>query len=113
MSIRVHMKSFFFFKQKTAHEWRISDWSSDVCSSDLMTGRAIALDPAGGNNGWWRIAARDRPKGDRDERYCIARAAACQLHEIGTASRGERVSVRVDLGGRRILNNKTQQAQDP
>src|SRR3546814_2637854 len=26
----------FFFKQKTAYEMRISDWSSDVCSSDLM-----------------------------------------------------------------------------
>src|SRR3546814_968186 len=25
-----------FFKQKTAYEWRISDWSSDVCSSDLV-----------------------------------------------------------------------------
>src|SRR3546814_13374631 len=32
---------FFFFKQKTAYEMRISDWSSDVCSSDLasMSGR--------------------------------------------------------------------------
>src|SRR3546814_17429610 len=31
---------FFFFKQKTAYELRISDWSSDVCSSDLVgTGR--------------------------------------------------------------------------
>src|SRR3546814_4014447 len=29
---------FFFFKQKTAYERRISDWSSDVCSSDLMSG---------------------------------------------------------------------------
>src|SRR3546814_2579693 len=28
---------FFFFKQKTAYEMRISDWSSDVCSSDLKT----------------------------------------------------------------------------
>src|SRR3546814_3327460 len=28
---------FFFFKQKTAYEMRISDWSSDVCSSDLVT----------------------------------------------------------------------------
>src|SRR3546814_11714629 len=28
----------FFFKQKTAYERRISDWSSDVCSSDLLTG---------------------------------------------------------------------------
>src|SRR3546814_5295095 len=30
---------FFFFKQKTAYEMRISDWSSDVCSSDLDGGR--------------------------------------------------------------------------
>src|SRR3546814_9937160 len=29
------MYLFFFFKQKTAYEMRISDWSSDVCSSDL------------------------------------------------------------------------------
>src|SRR3546814_13912779 len=29
---------FFFFKQKTAYEMRISDWSSDVCSSDLEPG---------------------------------------------------------------------------
>src|SRR3546814_2988913 len=28
---------FFFFKQKTAYEMRISDWSSDVCSSDLQS----------------------------------------------------------------------------
>src|SRR3546814_7853370 len=31
------MLFFFFFKQKTAYEMRISDWSSDVCSSDLET----------------------------------------------------------------------------
>src|SRR3546814_5041768 len=30
------MLFFFFFKQKTAYEMRISDWSSDVCSSDLL-----------------------------------------------------------------------------
>src|SRR3546814_6801620 len=30
---------FFFFKQKTAYEMRISDWSSDVCSSDLVRDR--------------------------------------------------------------------------
>src|SRR3546814_13732641 len=30
---------FFFFKQKTAYEMRISDWSSDVCSSDLPASR--------------------------------------------------------------------------
>src|SRR3546814_5303045 len=32
---------FFFFKQKTAYEMRISDWSSDVCSSDLCGGRTL------------------------------------------------------------------------
>src|SRR3546814_4338434 len=31
----VYVGCFFFFKQKTAYELRISDWSSDVCSSDL------------------------------------------------------------------------------
>src|SRR3546814_1976718 len=31
---------FFFFKQKTAYEMRISDWSSDVCSSDLLLDQA-------------------------------------------------------------------------
>src|SRR3546814_10440943 len=33
------MSCIFFFKQKTAYEKRISDWSSDVCSSDLTAGR--------------------------------------------------------------------------
>src|SRR3546814_1119729 len=36
---------FFFFKQKTAYEMRISDWSSDVCSSDLVVdGRIVDRD---------------------------------------------------------------------
>src|SRR3546814_10070102 len=35
---------FFFFKQKTAYEMRISDWSSDVCSSDLMRYEDAAAD---------------------------------------------------------------------
>src|SRR3546814_17576245 len=34
----------FFYKQKTAYEMRISDWSSDVCSSDLGIDRAIETD---------------------------------------------------------------------
>src|SRR3546814_5426753 len=38
----------FFFKQKTAYEMRISDWSSDVCSSDLgeASGHLLCLDRA-------------------------------------------------------------------
>src|SRR3546814_2578479 len=35
----------FFFKQKTAYEMRISDWSSDVCSSDLPGVSQLALRP--------------------------------------------------------------------
>src|SRR3546814_6018411 len=35
---------FFFFKQKTAYELRISDWSSDVCSSDLAP-TVVATNP--------------------------------------------------------------------
>src|SRR3546814_6868083 len=41
---------FFFFKQKTAYEMRISDWSSDVCSSDLLSGQrdfSVAVFSAG------------------------------------------------------------------
>src|SRR3546814_1809260 len=33
---------FFFFKQKTAYEMRISDWSSDVCSSDLPSAAPLS-----------------------------------------------------------------------
>src|SRR3546814_5500870 len=38
------MTRVFFFKQKTAYEMRISDWSSDVCSSDLQRQQADDLD---------------------------------------------------------------------
>src|SRR3546814_7957227 len=34
----------FFFKQKTAYEMRISDWSSDVCSSDLFAAQPLGFD---------------------------------------------------------------------
>src|SRR3546814_5407488 len=36
---------FFFFKQKTAYEMRISDWSSDVCSSDLPVASSGRVTP--------------------------------------------------------------------
>src|SRR3546814_5861594 len=38
---------FFFFKQKTAYEMRISDWSSDVCSSDLYDTRMVRVQRQG------------------------------------------------------------------
>src|SRR3546814_1124441 len=42
-SLFMYLCLFFFFKQKTAYEMRISDWSSDVCSSDLSVARAAEL----------------------------------------------------------------------
>src|SRR3546814_6617675 len=44
----VRLMGFFFFKQKTAYEMRISDWSSDVCSSDLSARRRRG----GGSRPW-------------------------------------------------------------
>src|SRR3546814_1080758 len=46
---------FFFFKQKTAYELRISDWSSDVCSSDLIAQEA----PAGSATPFETVLAAD------------------------------------------------------
>src|SRR3546814_10634102 len=58
---------FFFFKQKTAYEMRISDWSSDVCSSDLIGAArgvhrvAISAVPVGvENQGFTAVASLQR-----------------------------------------------------
>src|SRR3546814_11890098 len=58
--------TFFFFKQKTAYDMRISDWNSAVCSSDLDAGAsrgrafANALAPADFTGKWTGLAAPDR-----------------------------------------------------
>src|SRR3546814_5206439 len=52
----------FFFKQKTAYEMRISDWSSDVCSSDL--GGSAMLLPYG-----WQLAFTNSRS--RELRHCV------------------------------------------
>src|SRR3546814_5274984 len=44
ISLWISVFSIFFFKQKTAYEMRISDWSSDVCSSDLAAEDGDAAD---------------------------------------------------------------------
>src|SRR3546814_10512360 len=54
---------FFFFKQKTAYEMRISDWSSDVCSSDLGPARAFGADGIPG-----RINRGNATRGSNDGR---------------------------------------------
>src|SRR3546814_2813446 len=49
MGVHVVIRFVYLFKQKTAYEMRISDWSSDVCSSDL---RAAALDIVNSQSGF-------------------------------------------------------------
>src|SRR3546814_6764771 len=79
----------FFFKQKTAYEMRSSDWSSDVCSSDLIECRL-------GREGSGGVAAQDQ------RRHAAQRLGAVQpghfrnaagewRAEIGRASCRERV----------------------
>src|SRR3546814_3341464 len=58
-----HFFYFFFFKQKTAYEMRISDWSSDVCSSDLARDR-----PANRNRCRANVAADGRRTSGREWR---------------------------------------------
>src|SRR3546814_4089839 len=48
MVLILYFDVFFFFKQKTAYEMRISDWSSDVCSSDLELANRVGIIPAYG-----------------------------------------------------------------
>src|SRR3546814_18886955 len=53
----------FFYKQKTAYEMRISDWSSDVCSSDLScrSSRSMTFETADGVVPLYRAAALNEP----------------------------------------------------
>src|SRR3546814_5000029 len=95
---------FFFFKQKTAYEMRISDWSSDVCSSDLPLHHSLSASgppPHGFATG--RIGNGRSPpqncvsllRGKGLPRQCPAAAGPpCALpdfEEIGRASCRERV----------------------
>src|SRR3546814_19467582 len=100
------------FKQKTAYEMRISDWSSDVCSSDLV---AVDHDP----RALHRLDGRD----DRAVDHFIAARPALERQaefqqflqaqrDLGLLDRkrvvmGKSVSVRVGLGWRRLIYKNT------
>src|SRR3546814_15686376 len=107
------MRAFFFFKQTTAYEMRISDWSSDVCSSDLRCRRACRHARRRGPVHRLRTDRRGvRPPRPRHARRAAAAREQARAHEAGDLSdrksvvEGKSVSVRVDLGGRRINKNK-------
>src|SRR3546814_8730571 len=68
---------FFFFKQKTAYEMRISDWSSDVCSSDLRDRRGDRLRRGQGRKvGLTEYSRRDRR--DRRELWFTRRRGGAE-----------------------------------
>src|SRR3546814_10127855 len=79
----------FFFKQKTAYEMRISDWSSDVCSSDLLQPRH--RDAAGIR----RLARREHDLCILEDMHAVEVGrhvgAFADRDEIGRASCRERV----------------------
>src|SRR3546814_14443688 len=126
---------FFFFKQKTAYEMRISDWSSDVCSSDLQHGdlvldsgtlagdrrgtgararqlrlRAAAIDARGDAAFIARadpiVGTRISGDGAVEQRLLRVQAAQPPVIDWKSVVEGERESVRVDLGGRRCITKK-------
>src|SRR3546814_14381654 len=101
----------FFFKQKTAYEMRISDWSSDVCSSDLLlhgatpTGAERAAACWADKRGVPQVAFRpdwNRHKKaapfKRNERLIDARSEERRVGKEGV--------ITVSFGGRRIIKKK-------
>src|SRR3546814_8207399 len=86
----------FVFKKKTAYEMRISDWSSDVCSSDLAGARgALCIE-----------AKKDESMAAANKAKTLAKYGMF-IEDRKSVVQGKSVSVRVDLGGRRIIKNNT------
>src|SRR3546814_14247211 len=122
----------FFFKQKTAYEMRISDWSSDVCSSDRARssmsdkqepekkgkgkGKPAAEKKAQGKPAAERQAS-ERPSGPRQpprlKTLYEERLRAELMETFGykkdrkSVVEGKSVSVRVGIGGRRVIQKTT------
>src|SRR3546814_12507641 len=123
---------FFFCKQKTAYDMRISDWSSDVCSSDLLhaearCGLAVILrieavdfgaefhpshvaqahdGPAfgGAQADVAELLRRLQARLDRDG--CVELLFLGRRTDRKSGVEGKSVSGRVDLGGRRVIKKK-------
>src|SRR3546814_18671605 len=86
---------FFLFKQKTSYAMRIIDWSSDVCSSDLVSLQAALINSI-------IAVALGVPAG-----IALARRKGSWTGDRKSVVQGKRVSVRVDLGGGRLIKKKT------
>src|SRR3546814_18828133 len=96
---------FFFYKQKTAYERRISDWSSDVCSSDLwwegLTDDAPPHLTDWEGNPW--TPASGRPAAHPNSRFTVAAAQCPQIAADWDAPEGVPLDV-ILFGGRRATN---------
>src|SRR3546814_14806650 len=105
---------------------RISDWSSDVCSSDLVAGFEKVRAALRAGEVGLLVQAADGADDGRQKIQALARAVGpqvpllqfCSAAELGAAVgreadrksvvEGKSVAVRVDLGGRRIIKKKKQ-----
>src|SRR3546814_3049481 len=83
---------FFFFKQKTAYEMRISDWSSDVCSSDLVDEVDLILKHEAEARAYRQIYAQ----------FTKARRAVNQLQKAYDMLSGR--SLKAAMQGKAVLN---------
>src|SRR3546814_1913156 len=125
MFLSLYCLFFFFFKQKTAYEMRMSDWSSDVCSSDLDQGLRVPVRQVQAHE-----VSRHRLREVRRRGHAVQGAARADgPHRAGLSGgahlvpevdaephrphadrksvvEGKSVSVRLDLGGRRIIKKK-------
>src|SRR3546814_11829942 len=111
---------FFFCKQKTAYDMRISDWSSDVCSSDLYSpntytftkGQAstTATPTYSGGSPTSCTASPALPTGlNIDATTCTISGTPTERKGV---VQGKSVSGRVDLGGRRTHKKNKKQHQE-
>src|SRR3546814_8266557 len=98
----------FFFKPETAYEMRISDWSSDVCSSDLRRRGSLSdrVDRRDRNHPAWLRADHDRAPGDTPGPDALTAHSRTRRHHRGDRTRvvsGQSVTGRVEPEGRRII----------
>src|SRR3546814_8262265 len=81
---------FFFFKQKTAYEMRISDWSSDVCSSDLISWLHSTSSSRSNSRNW--------PPHNTAPRHWNGLASPCRRNGRVSSSSSSSATVRATAG---------------
>src|SRR3546814_9199978 len=100
----------FLFKQKTAYEMRISDWSSDVCSSDLNGIAAVVAGAVGdiglefgrraapGGGRIWKAGGKRRIAGERIVHRSTKRLDDGEIGQLGPAADVEAFADRIEIG---------------